>query len=111
MPRTGFDRVQLESGPPPIPVLCNHRSCGGCYVGYPQSRFPDWTQRQVKKSRIYEAIHNYDRDKTCILHRVDVDNNGFFTNPGEITARPGHDVHIWEALIYEEVCIDHRWHM
>ncbi|KJA25334.1 hypothetical protein HYPSUDRAFT_37835 [Hypholoma sublateritium FD-334 SS-4] len=96
------DKTQLESPLPPIPALCDHSSCGGCYVGYPQSRFPNWTERQVKKSRIFEAIHEYDRERKCILHRVDVDSNGFFTNPGEIVAAPGHDNEIWEELIHEK---------
>ena len=97
------DKKQLESPLPPIPPLCDHKSCGGCYVGYPQSRFPNWTERQVKKSRIFDAIHEYDHEKTCILHRVDVDSNGFFTNPGQITALPRHDAEIWEELIHEQV--------
>lgn len=107
MRRPEVDKKQLESPLPPIPELCDHTSCGGCYVGYPQSRFPNWTERQVKKSRIFDAIHEYDRDKTCILHRVDVDRNGFFTNPGEIAAHPGHDAEIWEELIHEKVRVNH----
>ena len=103
MPCAEVDKKQLESPLPPIPPLCDHKSCGGCYVGYPQSRFPNWTERQVKKSRIFDAIHEYDHEKTCILHRVDVDSNGFFTNPGQITALPRHDAEIWEELIHEQV--------
>ncbi|KAF8157287.1 hypothetical protein BJ912DRAFT_1035868 [Pholiota molesta] len=96
------DRKQLESPLPPIPPICDHNDCGGCYTGYPQSRFPNWTYRQVLKSKIYAAIHDYDREKTCTLHRVDVDSNGLFTNPGPIVASPGQDAVIWDQLIQDK---------
>ncbi|KAF8186444.1 hypothetical protein BJ912DRAFT_464832 [Pholiota molesta] len=96
------DRLQLESSLPPIPPLCDHTTCDGCYTSYPQSHFPNWTYEQVVKSKIYAAIHDYDREKTCILHRVDVDINGFFTKSGPIVASPGQEAVIWDQLIQDE---------
>ncbi|PPQ75034.1 hypothetical protein CVT26_011932 [Gymnopilus dilepis] len=96
------DREQLECPLPPIPPLCDHKDCGGCWKGYPQSRFPNWTKRQVIKSKIYSAIRDYPKDRVCVCHRVDVDSNGFFTNPGPIIARPGEDDKVWDQLIHED---------
>ena len=70
-------------------------------MGYPQSRFPNWTHRQVAKSRIYAALTEYARDATCLLHRVDIDQDGFFTNPGPLVA--GDEREAWDQLISEEV--------
>lgn len=97
------DREQLECPLPPIPPLCDHKDCGGCWKGYPQSRFPNWTRRQVIKSKIYHAIRDYPRDKDCVCYRVDVDSDGFFTNPGPIIAKHGEENKVWDELIHEEV--------
>ncbi|KAF8902609.1 hypothetical protein CPB84DRAFT_1678779 [Gymnopilus junonius] len=96
------DKAQLECPSPPIPPPCDHKNCGGCWKGYPQSRFPNWTKRQVIKSKIYSAIRDYSREKDCICHRVDVDSNGFFTNPGPIIASHGEENQVWNELIHEE---------
>jgi hypothetical protein len=96
------DRTQLECPLPPIPPLCDHSACDGCWKGYPQSRFPNWTYRQVVKSKIHKAIHDYNTDSPCVCHQVDVDTNGFFTNPGPITAHHGQEVEVWQRLITEE---------
>jgi len=59
----------------------------------------------VVKSRIFAAINEYPKDVTCILHRVDVNKDGFFTNPGPLVARPGEEREAWDQLISEEVSI------
>ncbi|PPQ92528.1 LOW QUALITY PROTEIN: hypothetical protein CVT25_010361 [Psilocybe cyanescens] len=97
------DREQLESPLPPIPPLCDHIDCSGCWRGYPQSRFPNWTKRQVTKSKIMGAIKNYSRNSPCICYQVDVDIDGFFTNPGHIVARYGDEDATWTSLINEKV--------
>ncbi|KAF5343049.1 hypothetical protein D9758_011150 [Tetrapyrgos nigripes] len=79
-----IDPTILSSGAPPIPDLCNHENCGGCWRGYPQSRFPNWTDSQVRRSGIYKAIHNYRKELTCTILLVDVDNKGLFRDSGEI---------------------------
>lgn len=96
------DPVQLDNTAPPIPDLCDHgTSCDECWKGYPQSRFPNWTERQVKKARIYDAIHNYSRHQDCIIYNVDVDNKGFFTNAGTFTAVNGREDETWDAIVHE----------
>jgi len=102
------DHDQLECPLPPIPPLCDHKFCmfegnAGCWPGYPCSRFPNWTYRQMVKSKIYAALTEYPKDVTCILHRIDVDKDGFFTNPGPLVAKPGEEREAWDQLIGEEV--------
>ncbi|KAF8809597.1 hypothetical protein BYT27DRAFT_7187347 [Phlegmacium glaucopus] len=72
------NRVQLESSELPVPSLCDHQTCNDCWKGYPQSLFPNWTPAQVKKSKISIAIKHYRRNDPCIIHHVDVDENGYF---------------------------------
>ena len=55
------------------------------------------------KSGIYAALTEYMKDVTCTLHRVDVDKDGFFTNPGPLVAKPGREREAWNQLIGEEV--------
>lgn len=94
------DKAQLDSTLPPIPKACDHKTChGGCYGGYPQSLFPNWTEQQVKKSGIFRAIKDNDPSKKCKLYRVNVDSTGFFTKGGEVEARRGNEAEIWETLI------------
>ncbi|KAF6751702.1 hypothetical protein DFP72DRAFT_906894 [Ephemerocybe angulata] len=94
------DQEQLASSAPPIPELCAHEGCS-CWVGYPQSRFPNWTKRQVKKSKIWDAIWSYDRSKACTIYRCDVDTNGFFTGAGVLPAVDGKDDETWTRIINE----------
>jgi len=97
------DTEQLECDLPPVPPLCDHMTCDGCWKGYPQSRFPNWTHRQVVKSKIHKAITEYSHEQPCVHHRVDVDMNGFFTNAGPIEAHHGNERVTWERLISETV--------
>ncbi|KAF6751709.1 hypothetical protein DFP72DRAFT_906906 [Ephemerocybe angulata] len=94
------DPEQLASSAPPIPELCAHDGCS-CWGGYPQSRFPNWTKRQVKKSKIWDAIWSYDRSKACTIYRCDVDTNGFFTDAGVLPAVDGKDDETWTRIIDE----------
>jgi hypothetical protein len=57
----------------------------------------------VVKSRIDAALSEYRKDVTCQLHRVDVDKDGFFTNPGPLVVEPGKERKAWDQLIGEEV--------
>jgi len=60
----------------------------------------------VVKSKIWNAIKDYNRDSECVLHRVDIDTNGLFLNPGKIEAGHGQDkeAEIWKKLVEDEVC-------
>ena len=103
---TGVDQKQLECVAPPIPEICDHspEKCNSCWKGYPQSRFPNWTRKQVEKAKIYKLIHNYSKSsKPCTCYRVDVNDRGFFTNAKEITAMYGDEDNLWQRLIHEEV--------
>ncbi|KAF8153212.1 hypothetical protein B0H34DRAFT_820059 [Crassisporium funariophilum] len=98
------DRRQLEVvGLPPIPPICDHKAatCQNCWKGYPQSRFPNWTRRQVLKSKIWNAIHNYRQDQPCVCYQVDVDLNGLFVNREPIKAHYGEEDATWNSLVRE----------
>ncbi|TEB25452.1 hypothetical protein FA13DRAFT_1756550 [Coprinellus micaceus] len=94
------DRTQLASTGPPIPPKCDHNDCD-CWKGYPQSRFPNWTERQVRKSKIWDAIHDYRRDLECKIFRCDVDTNGYFTDAGSLDAEEGKDAETWRTILSE----------
>ena len=57
------------------------------------------------KSKIFAALREYPKNITCILHRVDVDKHGLFTNPGPLVAKCGEEGEVWDQLIGEEVSI------
>ena len=105
---TGVDQKQLECSAPPIPAQCDHspERCNRCWRGYPQSRFPNWTEKQVRKAKIYNIVHNYSKIQPCVCYRVDVNDHGLFTHPREIKAVYGDEDRIWDSLINEQVsCI------
>ncbi|GLB39824.1 putative corA-like Mg2+ transporter protein [Lyophyllum shimeji] len=97
-----IDPVQLESKLDPVPPLCDHKTCDGCWKGYPQSRFPNWTPRQVERSKIADAISNYDSNTSCKIHHVDVNTQGFFTDAGEIVAPDNDREATWDLIIHEK---------
>ncbi|KAF8062242.1 hypothetical protein FPV67DRAFT_1563640 [Lyophyllum atratum] len=97
-----IDAVQLESELPPVPPLCDHTNCDGCWMGYPQSRFPNWTPSQVERSKIADAIANYDRSNPCIIYHVDVNSQGLFTDAGEIVAEDNDKAATWDVMIHTE---------
>lgn len=98
------DPVQLESRLPPVPPLCDHKSCNGCWKGYPQSRFPNWTKDQVSRSKIADAITNYCSDKPCIIYRADVRDDGFFENVDSVTADDRDRDATWNIMVHTQVC-------
>jgi hypothetical protein len=94
--------VQLASPLPPIPPPCDHISCGGCWKGYPQSLFPNWTMGQVARSKLAEAIIKKD---ACIIYQVDVNLDGFFANAGEIYTDGDNTEETWDHMIHAKVRI------
>ncbi|KAJ6612791.1 hypothetical protein B0H10DRAFT_1806903 [Mycena sp. CBHHK59/15] len=107
------DPVQLLSPLPPVPPLCDHKTCGGCWKGiscstYPQSRFPNWTPSQVQRSRIHKAITNYNKTLPSTIYHVDVNLNGFFTDSGSLVINEGTKVNLWNTLINEKRSDDIR---
>jgi hypothetical protein len=93
------DQEQLASTLPPVPPLCNHVFCGGCWKGYPQSRFPNWTRSQVDRSKIADAIDKYDKLTPCGIFRADVLANGIFKNGDSVIARDDEKEKTWDTLI------------
>ncbi|KAG5639754.1 hypothetical protein H0H81_000034 [Sphagnurus paluster] len=94
-----LDQEQLKSELPPVPELCDHTTCGGCWRGYPQSRFPNWTPGQVARSKIADAIVNYDQENPCIIYHVDVNTKGIFTDAAMIVAHDDQRDENWKTLI------------
>ncbi len=97
------DGEQLKSEAAPIPPPCNHVNCNGCWKRYPQSRFPNWSPSQVKRSGILDVIENYNRNIPCKIHRVDVDDRGYFTDPGEYEITEQTTDASWEFVIQPHV--------
>jgi hypothetical protein len=99
------DFKQLEYVAPPIPALCDHspERCNNCWTNYPQSLFPNWTKQQIRKAKIYEAVHNSPGNKHCICYRLDVNDQGIFTHVKEMTTNHGEEERIWDNMIHEQV--------
>ena len=102
---TEVDPKQLETAEPPVPKRCDHNpaKCNRCWTGYPQSLFPNWTERQVRKAKIYGAVHNYPINKPCVCYRVDVNDQGLFTHTKEMIAEHGDEDRTWDNMIHEQV--------
>jgi hypothetical protein len=104
--------VQLSSPLPPIPEPCTHKDCKGCWRGYPQSLYPNWTPSQIRKSQIAQAISDYRRDISCVIHQVDVTEEGLFhvPHPGKIISTDNIVNDTWEQLEDAQVsmvtCVD-----
>ncbi|KAJ7481580.1 hypothetical protein FB451DRAFT_1338315 [Mycena latifolia] len=96
-----IDQVQLASPLPPVPPPCDHKTCDGCWKGYPQSRFPNWTPSQVRRSRIHKAITEYNKAAPSTIHYVDVDTNGFFTDSGKFVTTDDTKDDLWNTLVNE----------
>ncbi|KAJ7507271.1 hypothetical protein B0H11DRAFT_1970976 [Mycena galericulata] len=97
-----IDPVQLASPLPPVPPPCDHKTCDGCWKGYPQSRFPNWTPSQVRRSGIHKAITDYNRAARSVIHYVDVNTHGFFTDSGDFEATENTTDKLWNDLINED---------
>ncbi|KAK0499637.1 hypothetical protein EDD18DRAFT_1349831 [Armillaria luteobubalina] len=98
----------LKSGAPPIPAPCNHVHCNGCWKDYPRSRFPNWGDSQVQRSGICDAINKYNHHVPCTIHRLDIDDRGYFMDSGnhEVTEQTKGD--FWEHLIEHNRLINPR---
>ncbi|KIK67895.1 hypothetical protein GYMLUDRAFT_155325 [Collybiopsis luxurians FD-317 M1] len=95
------DPEQLNTPLPPVPPLCDHKDCGGCWREYPQSRFPNWTSGQVQRAGISQVIHNYDRHATCTIYYANVDTGGLFTNDDKEVIGEGNKDEFWKQIARE----------
>jgi hypothetical protein len=75
---------------------CPHEEghCVGCWDKYPQSLFPNWTPSQVERSKMKLSIPT--KSDKCVIHRVQVTNDGKFHNPGSQSAKD--DETFWRIL-------------
>ncbi|EAU84063.2 hypothetical protein CC1G_06925 [Coprinopsis cinerea okayama7 len=109
--RDTVDQVQLANQESPIPEHCDHKNkdtCNGCWVHYPQSLFPNWTEYQVKRSKIYDAIHNYPQGRDCKIRYVDVNSEGLFTDAGEFTANDQNNEATWDWIVHDQASEGNR---
>ncbi|KAF9037772.1 hypothetical protein BJ165DRAFT_1416932 [Panaeolus papilionaceus] len=70
-----INKENLATEKTSIPEPCDHRMCRRCWQHYPQSLFPNWTPKQVKKSGIGPASEVISNAK---IYYVDVDVHGRF---------------------------------
>ncbi|KAF8066879.1 hypothetical protein FPV67DRAFT_1670352 [Lyophyllum atratum] len=94
------DPKQLKNTEPSPPTeACDHldaQKCNGCWAGYPQSLFPNWTPAQQRRSRI-SKIKDRSTD-TCVIRYVDVAENGQFSTSKDLpVTNEGKDAH-WEFM-------------
>jgi len=105
--RIELDLNRIQIGLPSIPDLCSHHppECNSCWRGYPESFFPNWSPQQVTKSKLRDAIRNYNQENDCVVHKLDIDLNGIFSNPGAIVSRHGqyYEEDVWNALVEDNV--------
>ncbi|PFH53445.1 hypothetical protein AMATHDRAFT_137387 [Amanita thiersii Skay4041] len=72
------DAMELNNPAEAVPGECDHEDCEGrCWKKYPESRFPNWTINQVRKSKIREAIDR-EAQNDCIIHQLDITQSGAF---------------------------------
>ncbi|KAF9011850.1 hypothetical protein BDQ17DRAFT_1405449 [Cyathus striatus] len=94
------DQTQLDTDLPPVPKDCDHSTCNGvCWMDYPKSRFPNWTERQVRKSKIWDAVHCYDTAKKCTIYHVDVNDKGIFTNADSLVTVNSCPAETWKKFM------------
>lgn len=97
---------QARNAAAPIEVITNDVE-NHAWTEYPQSLFPNWTPQQLSRSGIADAL--LERKKSCIIHHVDVLNDGTFAVPKKykhvVTA--DHADQFWEEL-QQEVSLGNR---
>ncbi|KAF8516401.1 hypothetical protein JB92DRAFT_2810383 [Gautieria morchelliformis] len=83
--------LQLSSEPHQCPHPTGQ--CEGCWAGYPQSLFPNWTKDQVARSRMKQPTTQSAR---CVIRRVEVKDGGEFCDPGSQRAPDNEE--FWRIL-------------
>jgi hypothetical protein len=100
-------RHQLVCVEPLIPETCDHSpgKCNRCWTnvgrdldGISAIPFPNWTERQVKKAKIYDVVHK------------NVNDEGFFTHPKEVLGVHGGEDIAWDTMIDKEVSYSYMWY-
>ena len=104
------DQKPFNTEIPPVLIDCDHTNCNRqCWEKYPQSRFPNWTLKQVERCKIHDAITKYDRTKQCIVYKLDVDKDGMFHDAGKLEMLDSSDEAVldkeWNRLKDDNVCV------
>jgi hypothetical protein len=89
---------------------CPHTDpeCNGCWAKYPQSLFPNWTPRQVKRSDIENICAR--SDIPCVIHHVDVGENAEFSNAEKDSVSGEANEVFWKMMretVSEDLCQCH----
>ena len=85
--------LQTSADPHQSPHLAGERKESCQWAGYPQSLFPNWTPRQVDRSRMKSLPGT---TENCVIHRVEVTNDGTFYIPASQRAKG--DDEFWKLL-------------
>ena len=90
------DEIPLFQEASRKPHQCPHPvgKCEGCWALYPQSLFPNWTPGQVERSRMKSIFTA--ATQNCLIHRVEVADDGTFYDPGSL--RASGDEEFWKIL-------------
>lgn len=92
------DAIQLATPQPPHATSkCSHTNedCDRCWSQYPQSLFPNWTAAQVRRSGLKGKVAG---THTCVVHHVDVDNDGQFSDTERHTALHERIDEFWDLM-------------
>ncbi|TFK31606.1 hypothetical protein BDQ12DRAFT_707942 [Crucibulum laeve] len=110
---TEVDHDQLASPGSPVPdsgFPCTHflsRSVGGgCWCGYPQSLFANWTPTQQKKSKIRKVVEK--SIDTCTVYHLDVLKDGNFMRQGYSEVKENNKESHWRSITEENFPEDAR---
>jgi hypothetical protein len=87
----GLRATQSSLAVPPLPRNAasaheiSQNPAREAWTSYPRSLFPNWTADQLKRSRITDAIleHKGSKSKPCVLHHIDVGEDGRFSVPSK----------------------------
>jgi len=101
---TAVDPVEHDQELQQVPE-CDHVDCGNtCWKRYPISCFPNWTELQVKKSKILNAVECYDPHRSCTLLYVDVNDQGKFRRAGKTVITENEVDQSWQVVKADGVC-------
>ncbi|KAF9462507.1 hypothetical protein BDZ94DRAFT_1322516 [Collybia nuda] len=97
-----IDQAQLATSGPPVPTnVCDHldaAKCKGCWSGYPQSLFPNWTRGQQKKSRISKIVSRPFDHRDCVIHYVDIAEDGNFAATEDLSVGDANKDAHWDFM-------------
>ncbi|KAF9531382.1 hypothetical protein CPB83DRAFT_848934 [Crepidotus variabilis] len=85
--------VSLNSGDDD--AVHQHHAPTSCWCKYPQSLYPNWTQKQQRKSKIQAVIS---REHLCRINYLDMKKDGVFVDGGRRDVEPRTEGDMWAAI-------------